>query len=572
MTLQQYDFVIVGGGTAGCVIAARLSEDPAVKVLLVEAGMDIVPDHEPEAVLAHFPATYADPRAAWPGLIAEVGADPGDGNPVYTRQFNQARMLGGCSSINGMIAQRGLPSDYDDWEAKGASGWGWQGVLPYFIKLEHDLDCTGPLHGEKGPIGIRRCPRDDAPPYASAMVDAMIETGATYHPDMNAHFGDCVTMSPLNNTARGRSTTATAYLTAEVRRRPNLCIVTDTVVSRLSVSGARVTGIEGMRDGRPVAIAAGEVIVCAGAIHTPALLMRSGIGPAEQLRQAGLPVHCDRAGVGQSLFNHPGVFLATYMPESSVQDAGQDIWASTLLRYSSGYPGCPDGDMQIFPVNRSAWHPLGWRVGVVGMYVYKAFSQGSVELNRMDPYAPPTIRFKLLSDKRDFDRLVDCVAKTAGLLEILRQRGVIHDAFVPPGGQANSLNSPGMINYFKALAIRWIFDLSHGLRRFLLRRNLVDLVRLTKDRQACERIVRENAAGVHHVSGTCRMGAADDPQAVVDPRGRVHGIDGLRVADASIMPAIVSGNTHIPVVMIGEKMADLIREDSGVAMARKRAA
>ena len=567
MERHSYDFVIVGGGTAGCVVAARLSENPKFRVALIEAGPDLVPGKEPAHIRDLFPVAYGDPANTWSNLVAEVGCDPGDSEPVYSRQFNQGRVLGGCSSINGMLAQRGLASDYDEWEALGATGWSWKGVLPFFNKLERDWDCDGPLHGKAGPIDIRRARRQDAPPFSAAMLDAMQDAGYSFHCDMNGYFGDCITTVPLNNTPNGRVSAATAYLTKEVRQRSNLTVLTDTNVSRLLISNGRVTGVEYEQGAGALVLDAQEVIVSGGAIQTPLLLMRSGIGPKEQLERAGISVLVDRQGVGQSLFNHAATYLAVHMPRGAQQSKTQNTWASTLLRYSSKHPGSPPGDMQIFPSNRSAWHPLGWRVGVVGMFLYKPFSKGYVALNAKDPAGPPIVKFRLLSDPRDFDRMVDCVAKTAYLLASPKLNHVINDAFVPPGGQANSLNKPGLLNLAKSYFINWIFDFPFGVRRYLLRKHIVDLNLLAVDRSACAKIVRKTAAGVHHVSGTCRMGRPEDDRAVVDPRGRVYGVQGLRIADASVMPSIVSANIHIPVLMIGEKIAEMIAADYALATA-----
>jgi 5-(hydroxymethyl)furfural/furfural oxidase len=561
---KSYDYIIVGGGTAGCVLANRLSADPAVEVLLMEAGRDLVPGEEPSAILDPFPASYGDPNIAWPSLIAEVGADISDGRPVYTRQFTQGRLLGGSSSINGMMAQRGIPSDFDEWEALGAEGWGWEGVLPYFNRLENDRDFGGPLHGKDGPIPIRRLQRNEWPPFVSAVADEIEAQGYAFHPDCNGYFGDSLTIVPMNNTPERRVSATMAYLDAKTRSRPNLTIMTDTVVERLLFDNRRVIGVTAVQSNQRSRFLARETVVSAGAIHSPLLLLRSGIGPKKELAKAGIQVVADRPGVGRNLFNHPAIYLAVHLPRSSKQGRDVNAFGMAMLRYSSHHPDCPDGDMQMFPVGRTSWHPLGFRIGALSVLLYKPFSTGSVELNPDDPDGPPTIRFRLLSDKRDFERMVAGVAKAARILASARVRSVTNEAFMPPGGQANALNRPSLFNWLKSGAINLLFDVPLGFRRLLLGKAVIDLDRLASDRDACARIVRETAAGVHHVSGTCKIGRSDDPMAVVDPSCRVYGVEGLRVADASIMPTVVSANTHIPVLMIGEKLAQII-EDERVA-------
>ncbi len=217
--------------------------------------------------------------------------------------------------------------------------------------------------------------------------------------------------------------------------------------------------------------------------------------------------------------------------------------------------------MQVFPTNRTSWHPLGWRIGALGVCLYKPFSAGTVELRSGDPAEEPEVKFRLLSDPRDFERIVDGLAMAARILRSKRVRAVTNEAFLPPGGQASALNRPSRLNWLKSAVISTLFDLPFGLRRTLLARSLVDLDRLATDRTAREAVIRRVGAGVHHVSGTCRMGRAEDPAAVVDPACRVHGVTGLRVIDASIMPRVVSANTHLAVLMIGEKMAQALLDE-----------
>lgn len=554
MHRAQPDIAIIGGGTAGCVLAARLSEDPRRRVLLIEAGHDYPPGKEPASILDPFPSSYGDPRFSWPDLVAEVGAPRPDGGPRAQRNFVQGRGIGGSSSIMGMMASRGSPADYDAWEAQGATGWSWEGVLPYFRKLETDLDFDGPLHGKDGPIPIRRHVREQWAPFARAVATAVESRGFAWRADYNAEFADGLSALPMNNLPERRVSAASGYLNEVVRRRPNLEILANRPVRRLLFDGTRLCGLE-FEGGNRMSL--DQAVLCAGAIHSPVLLMRSGIGPAAELAARGVPIVADRAGVGRNLRNHVIVHLAVHLPAHATQDPALRAWASSILRFSSHIEGCGEGDLHIFPSNKASWHPLGRRIGALGMGLRKPFSAGSVSLADR-PFEAPRIRFNILDDARDLARMMDAVALGAALLADPKVRRVRNEVFLPAGGQANALNRPTSTNYWKSLALSTLFDLSGALRRVALRRWLVDVDELIRDAEARRALVLRQAAPVHHPCGTCRMGAENDPLAVLDARCRVLGVEGLRVVDASIMPDIVTGNTHLPVLMAAEKAATMI--------------
>jgi 5-(hydroxymethyl)furfural/furfural oxidase len=264
-----------------------------------------------------------------------------------------------------MVAMRGLPADYDEWRELGAAGWGWSEVLPFFIRSERDLSFAGPLHGSDGPI--RRIGRERWPPFCRAFAEVLQSQGHAFLADYNGQFGDGVSALPMNNLPEQRVSTAMGYLDEAVRRRGNLTILTEARVLRLRCRERRVLGAEVRTPAGTVLLEARTTIVCAGAIHTPAVLLRSGIGPEEQLRALGIGVVTDVPGVGRNLQNHVALPLGLDIKPRAWQSCSERSWSFSVLRYSSGHAGCPQGDMLPLPMNKTSWHPVGRWIGLLGV-------------------------------------------------------------------------------------------------------------------------------------------------------------------------------------------------------------
>lgn len=563
---SKIDYLILGGGSAGCALAARLSEDADFNIVLIEAGRDLRKATMPDNIRSRYPGlAYLDPNYTWTALKAVYGCARNGTPNASARTYEQARVLGGGSAINAMVANRGSPEDYDEWGALGAEGWSGEIALKYFRKIERDVDFDNEYHGQQGPIVVRRLPNDKISPFVSAVKETLHAQGQPVLPDQNGKWQDGIFPAAIAVSDDGERIPASiAYLTEEVRRRPNLTIVTDAFVRVLHFLDKRVIGAEIERSGKREVLFANETIVAMGGIHSAALLLRSGIGPQDELKPLGIEVRNHLPGVGKNLMEHPMIAVSTYLPAQSRMRDMNEHHDQALLRWTSSIPNAPTGDMHFAIIGRTAWHKIGQRIGSILIWVNKPYSRGELTLRSANPADEPLVDFRLLSDGRDLDRLKEGFRRAADIMSDKNMHKVCGPVFPTSYSErVKKVSAPGLWNAVQLQMLSTLLDYAGQFRSLIVHTIItlgINLDKLLACDEGLTDFISNSVTGVWHASGTCRMGAATDPMAVTDSAGRVYGVSGLRVCDSSIMPSIPRANTNMPTLMLAERMADIIRE------------